>query len=1081
MKKFKILIIISIIFITSVALAYDNYETHPKLTLAAIDIFNEQADKKLSASDAELISQGSTEEDVNPRYLNHYYNPETGQGLADTSEVPDLLKNLPIHSAKEWLWAQDSATGDFSVPAILNYYRAGNTADAHKGVGHILHLLQDMTVPAHTRDDTHKNGDIFELWAKANGVINRSKIDYIQVDDLNTIADELATYSHNNFISYDRADTSQFSSNRIIKGTMNGKNIGYLMNNINGIDYRIAFTFSPDSINPDFVFIDDTKLNIDYWNMLYPKAVGASAGAIGYFEREFAKIDEEKKQKQELSLWQKIVSPFSNFKNDLKSTSLAMWNSFDINASDFILNTIPEKTKLAEQNIDYFVEANKEIAQSAANRAAVLGEKAVEEIIKPITKLKPVIKITNPRVLKQGVPSPQKTSPQPSPYKGEGENGGEGRENPLLGKEGWPEAGVVNPIPNLGFMMLAGPPPALAAEEIIIPADTLAPTINIISGVFMFSNSSTSEFILQSNESPVDFSCNVDDLAWQACAATTTIEYLSEGQHVLAVKAVDAAGNTSAIASTTWLVDLTAPTVDFVPLDAEYASSSIPVYWMGEDKVASSTEVSGMATFDLEYRINADDWQTWFSGIIATSSIFDKTATSGDELFFRVRARDRAGNVSAWQGVQTKIAAAEPDKVVISEIYGGGGNSGATYKNDFIELYNPTGHDISLDGWSIQYASASGAFGSNITVLSGVILSKSHYLIQEKAGSGGTQDLPAPAAAGNINLAATAGKVALVKDNEAITNRFAISVIDFVGYGTASEFEGAGSALAPSNKASISRDANHTDSDSNDTDFIVLDPPQPENASGAMPLVPPVCRTIPIDADYNITIDTLTAGHDPYCVPSGDPIQIPAGQIVNIEPGTIIKFEADAYMTIYGELNALGTADKKITFTSIYDNRLTPGQVVPPFTDYWFGMYIAPGGRLDLDHAQVHYVGRAGWLVSAKPKKVRTNVRLAIIMVPTYPAIAVRDGEVVINHSEISHNSVGFQAYGASTVEISNTSLINNTEGGLFNNGSNFISAINNWWGDASGPYDYINNAAGLGQQIGGKINYTPWLLSQPD
>ena len=37
--------------------------------------------------------------------------------------------------------------------------------------------------------------------------------------------------------------------------------------------------------------------------------------------------------------------------------------------------------------------------------------------------------------------------------------------------------------------------------------------------------------------------------------------------------------------------------------------------------------------------------------------------------------------------------------VVISEVYGGGNNSGAPYRNDFIELYNPTGGDITMTSW----------------------------------------------------------------------------------------------------------------------------------------------------------------------------------------------------------------------------------------------------------------------------------------------------------------------------------------------------------------------------------------------
>ena len=46
--------------------------------------------------------------------------------------------------------------------------------------------------------------------------------------------------------------------------------------------------------------------------------------------------------------------------------------------------------------------------------------------------------------------------------------------------------------------------------------------------------------------------------------------------------------------------------------------------------------------------------------------------------------------------------------LVVSQVYAGGGNSGASYTNDFVELHN-SGAPQSLAGWSVQYASAGGA------------------------------------------------------------------------------------------------------------------------------------------------------------------------------------------------------------------------------------------------------------------------------------------------------------------------------------------------------------------------------------
>ena len=51
---------------------------------------------------------------------------------------------------------------------------------------------------------------------------------------------------------------------------------------------------------------------------------------------------------------------------------------------------------------------------------------------------------------------------------------------------------------------------------------------------------------------------------------------------------------------------------------------------------------------------------------------------------------------------------AQPN-IVISQIYGGGGNTGATLRNDFVELFNRGNAPVSVTGWTVQYASASGA------------------------------------------------------------------------------------------------------------------------------------------------------------------------------------------------------------------------------------------------------------------------------------------------------------------------------------------------------------------------------------
>ncbi|MEZ4770990.1 MAG: lamin tail domain-containing protein [Caldilineales bacterium] len=67
------------------------------------------------------------------------------------------------------------------------------------------------------------------------------------------------------------------------------------------------------------------------------------------------------------------------------------------------------------------------------------------------------------------------------------------------------------------------------------------------------------------------------------------------------------------------------------------------------------------------------------------------------------------------------LAAPLANDLRISQVYGGGGNSGATYTNDFIEIFNAGAAPINVSGYSVQYASSSGSSWVNLTPLSGTI------------------------------------------------------------------------------------------------------------------------------------------------------------------------------------------------------------------------------------------------------------------------------------------------------------------------------------------------------------------------
>jgi predicted extracellular nuclease len=183
--------------------------------------------------------------------------------------------------------------------------------------------------------------------------------------------------------------------------------------------------------------------------------------------------------------------------------------------------------------------------------------------------------------------------------------------------------------------------------------------------------------------------------------------------------------------------------------------------------------------------------------------------------------------------------AAPSSGVVVNEVYGGGGNSNATLKNDFIELANRGGAAQTVDGWSVQYISASPGTTTTwqVTPLTGSVATGGIYLVGEQAGAGGTSDLPTPQTTGVINLSGTSGTVALVNHTAALTCKTAAdcatdpSIVDLVGYGTAAVHEGSADAPATDNTTSTQRSG--ADTDNNGADFATAAPtPGAANAGG---------------------------------------------------------------------------------------------------------------------------------------------------------------------------------------------------------------------------------------------------------
>lgn len=209
------------------------------------------------------------------------------------------------------------------------------------------------------------------------------------------------------------------------------------------------------------------------------------------------------------------------------------------------------------------------------------------------------------------------------------------------------------------------------------------------------------------------------------------------------------------------------------------------------------------------------------------------------------------------------LARAQSTSVVISEVYGGGGTTGATYLNDFVELYNPTAATVSLTNYSIQYNEGNGGGSYAVVPLGNVSIPANQFLLIKlgPVGSAGTA-LPAPDVTNALNLDASAGRLALVSNTSALGNSVAAiggAVVDFVGYGlSANKFEGADPAPAHGGSTSTERktraiatatsmaasgqdflQGNGYDSNNNNLDFVTSAAPTPQNLASEAEIFTP--------------------------------------------------------------------------------------------------------------------------------------------------------------------------------------------------------------------------------------------------
>jgi DNA/RNA endonuclease G (NUC1) len=197
--------------------------------------------------------------------------------------------------------------------------------------------------------------------------------------------------------------------------------------------------------------------------------------------------------------------------------------------------------------------------------------------------------------------------------------------------------------------------------------------------------------------------------------------------------------------------------------------------------------------------------------------------------------------------------------IVISQIYGSGGNDGALYQNDYVELYNKGTAPVDVTGWSVQYASAAGTSWANKVPLGGPIAPGQYYLVKLATNDATVgAPLPAPNVTGPINMSGTNGKVALVNAFDSLLGECPLSnphLMDLVGYGSATCGEGNTKAPAQSAvTADLRLDGGAIDTDRNLEDFV-SGAPNPRRTAPIVELGPFLLASDPSPNGTNVPRD----------------------------------------------------------------------------------------------------------------------------------------------------------------------------------------------------------------------------------
>lgn len=1009
-KKIKLLSLIFVIviffscyfFINS----YSTTNTHPVLTEEVIKFFNAKSqDYEISQKEIEWIKQGSIDEDEPPRYINHFYDPVhnvgwTGKYFGNLTEEEGYKQGSdiapkPAISAKDWSQNQNYQSaygrqyGNQTWQKAIKSFIDGDKKSAFIALGHILHLIEDMSVPDHTRNDSHPGiygdpGSSYENYAKeytnfnklavVNDLINKNK-ELFSFNNLNEAFDYLANYSNKNFFSEDTINNNDFKE----------PNLQFLRRDIKIIDQEKTIFLYSNNLNSYLSFFnnktnrystnDKTFILSSYCTHLFPQSVLASVSVIDLFFKETEKYQNRPELLEPIVL-DSQESVAQVIKHSPKIVALKTVDFFDNNwtaTKVFVINVATSAKNLIQNTSSYI----KSIFQQASPGSLIVDTFQFQQPQTAPVQFPQSIDINNI----QPQPQPQNQNPQHSISQLSQTNASfqtnqinriqslqttsqfAGNSTPgsaLGGIE--PKFSVASQL-YPGFGGGAPPPPASEPEpepEPPLPPppappapDTTPPDPPIIASPDDFSQPFTDSDItfIGTSEASSTISQDFDSSTTTAGSSGNWSLSLSLNQGTTTIRffSADEAGNISSSTDVTLFIDSLGPAID---------SFSVA-------ECASSFSVSGCmvatTTLNISWQSIADDldyYEFTFNDNTSTTTVTSTTVVVSDGTTnnFFIRAKDITGQ---WSATSTQIVKISLMPVIISEV-AWSGTSAARAQDEWIELYNRTNEEISLDNW-ILYAED----GVPYINLSGPIAANDYYLI-ERTSSTTISDIVEDLVAPFSGIGAGSG---LGNGGENLILSFASSTIDQVPYcfnwcgGLGNPYYLSMERYDPDASGSISSNWGSNiytgiiRNGKNADNIPINGTPKTKNSISYL-----IAKGLsPVSSDI-----TLTKSNSPYLVDNQFQV-FQADSTLSIEPGVVIKFYNDAGLIISenAKILAQGTTTDPIVFTHLYDDSYggdmnNDATSTAPYPGSWFGLRVESTTNNDsvFDNVIVRYGGK---------------------------------------------------------------------------------------------------------------------------